>query len=130
MIQSPILAFKSLAFRVEPGEDDATNPGIFGRALANWLSDALQERGVPAGEIIAEDFGWCIRVGAKSEKLYLACAGSPDAGWRVFAFKDRGLLAGVFGRGAPTDEVDGLFVMTKDILQAAPEVLGLSEEDG
>jgi len=128
MIQSRILAFKSLAFPIDPGEDEATNPGIFGRALANWLSNALQERGVPAGEIIPEDFGWCIRIGAKSDKLYLACAGSPDASWQVYAFKDRGLLAGIFGPGAPTGEVDSLFVATKEILESAPEVMALHEE--
>ena len=128
MIQSRILAFKSLAFPIDPGEDEATNPGVFGKTLANWLNDALQERGIPAGEIIPEDFGWCIRIGAKSDKLYLACAGSPDAGWQVYAFKDRGLLAGIFGPGVPTGEVDSLFVATKEILESAPEVMALREE--
>lgn len=31
MKQSPILTFRSSAFPPEEGEDEATNPGIFGR---------------------------------------------------------------------------------------------------
>jgi hypothetical protein len=34
MKQTPLLAFESSAFAVIPGEDHETNPGIYGKALA------------------------------------------------------------------------------------------------
>jgi hypothetical protein len=55
MKKSPILAFESSAFLPVPGEDEATNPGIFGKALAQWLGTQLHLSGVAAGEIVPED---------------------------------------------------------------------------
>src|SRR5690349_191209 len=129
MIQSPILAFKSLAFPIEPGEDDATNPRIFGKALANWLSDALRERRVPVVEILAEDFGWCLRIGAKSERLFVACASDPQqrGRWQIFVFQGRGVLAELFARGGRSEAVDALFAAVREVLEGAPEVLDLRE---
>ena len=42
MKQSPLLEFESSAFAVMPGEDEETNPGIYGKALAQWLADRLR----------------------------------------------------------------------------------------
>jgi len=33
--------FKSIRFRIEPGEDEATNPGRYGKQLAEWLRERL-----------------------------------------------------------------------------------------
>jgi hypothetical protein len=51
------VVFRSSYFPVEPGEDKETNPGIYGKALAAWVAEKLQARGVPVGDVIAEDFG-------------------------------------------------------------------------
>jgi hypothetical protein len=48
MTQSPLLEFESVSFAVDPGEDEQTNPGVFGKALATWLSAPLQAGGVVA----------------------------------------------------------------------------------
>ncbi|MGZ5272384.1 MAG: hypothetical protein ACXWC6_17365, partial [Ramlibacter sp.] len=74
MKQSPLLEFKSDAFTVAPGEDEATNPGVFGKSLAEWLSGELRAGGLAAGEVIAEDFGWCVPIESKPHALYVACA--------------------------------------------------------
>jgi hypothetical protein len=130
MSQSPRLTFTSLAFPVEPGEDEATNPGIFGKALAHWLADELHQRGVPAGEVFAEDFGWCLSVGSKSDRLYIACASASArrGRWHVFVMQDDGWLAGLFGRRAMSDAVKELFSDVKELLQAASQVQDLHEE--
>jgi hypothetical protein len=48
MKQTPLLEFESSAFPVIPGEDDETNPGIYGKALAQWLAEQLREtQGTP-----------------------------------------------------------------------------------
>ena len=129
MSQSPILAFTSLAFEIEPGEDEATNPGIFGKALAHWLGDALRSRDVPAGDVFPEDFGWCLRIGTKSDKLFVACTSDPAhrGRWQVFVLQDRGLLAGIFGGGGTPESVNALFATVREILEGAPEVQNLHD---
>ena len=69
MKRSPLLEFESSVFAVVPGEDTETNPGIYGKALAQWLADQLREAGVRAGAVIAEDFGWCIPVESRPHSL-------------------------------------------------------------
>ena len=130
MSQSPELVFTSLAFPIEPGEDEATNPGIYGKALSHWLGEKLRQRNLPAVEVIAEDFGWCLRVGAKSDRLYIACASDQEhrGQWRLYVFQDKGVLAGLFGRSRMSEAVTDLFAEVKETLQAAPEVQDLRED--
>lgn len=42
-------------FEIEPGEDQETNPGVYGRAFAHWLADRLRSRGEPVEQVLAED---------------------------------------------------------------------------
>jgi hypothetical protein len=51
MRQSPLLEFESSAFAVIPVEDEQTNPGIYGKALAHWLVEQLRASGFPAGDV-------------------------------------------------------------------------------
>jgi len=130
MKQSPLLEFESSAFLVEPGEDEHTNPGIYGRALAQWLTEQLRTQGFPAGEIIAEDFGWCIPIESKSHSLYVACASADDLKdhWRVFAFAEGGLMRRLLGEDKSVESVASLFAAVKSVLQSSTQVLGLREE--
>ena len=49
MKQTPLLAFESSAFAVIPGEDHETNPGIYGKALAQWLAGEPRAAGSAMG---------------------------------------------------------------------------------
>src|SRR5262245_57868498 len=100
MKQSPLLDFESSAFAVVPGDDEETNPGIYGKALGQWLTEQLRAAGVPAGTPIAEDFGWCVPVESRPHSLYVACAstGEKPGEWRVFVFAEGGLLARLLGK--------------------------------
>jgi hypothetical protein len=129
MKQSALLEFSSSAFAVDPGEDAETNPGIFGRALANWVADQLRRRGIGAGEVIPEDFGWCIPIESKPHSLYVACA-STESGphhWRIFAFAEGGFMSRLFGKDTSAASVESLFGVLKHLLQSAPDVQGLHE---
>ena len=130
MKQSPLLEFKSDAFAVTPGEDEATNPGVFGKALAEWLEGELRVRGLATGAVIAEDFGWCIPVASKPHALYVACVSAddrPDA-WRVFTFADGGLIGRVFGKDTREEDVARVYSAVKTVLVARPDVREVSEE--
>lgn len=130
MRQSLLLEFSSSAFEIEPGEDEHTNPNIFGRSLAHWIASQLSQKGIAAGEMIPEDFGWCVPIQSMSNRLYVACASVTDEPnrWRVFAFAERGLMAWLFGKDKSADSIASLFHQIKQILQAAPEIQNLREE--
>jgi hypothetical protein len=81
-----MLRFVSSAFTVTPGQDQETNPGIFGRALASWVSEQLIGAGFHPGGVIAEDFGWCVPVKSPPYPLYVVCASGELANhWQIFA---------------------------------------------
>lgn len=107
--QSPLLEFESSAFPVTAGEDEETNPGIYGKALAQWLAEQLREAGFQAGDIISEDFGWCVPVASAPHSLYVVCASTGDAPdrWYVFAFAEGGLMARLLGKDRRAESVFG-----------------------
>jgi hypothetical protein len=41
---------------IESGEDEETNPGVYGRAFTHWLADRLKARGESVDQIVAEDW--------------------------------------------------------------------------
>jgi hypothetical protein len=130
MTQTRLLEFESSAFAVAPGEDDETNPGIYGRALAHWLADQLRATGFSVGDVIAEDFGWCVPVASKPHSLYVACASTgerPDQ-WRVFAFAEGGVMARLLWRDTRAESLASLFAALRRCLESAPTILNLREE--
>jgi hypothetical protein len=128
MKQSPLLEFESSAFAAIPGEDEETNPGIYGKALAQWLAERLSAAGVPAGEVIAEDFGWCVPIDAGPHSLYVACAsGETSDRWQVFVFAEGGVTARLLGRDKSAESVASLFAAVRRCLESEPDVRGLRE---
>jgi len=129
MKQSPLLEFESSAFAIGPGEDEQTNPGIYGKALAQWLAEQLCAAGFAAGEAIAEDFGWCVPVESQPHSLYVACANAeePDH-WRVFVFAEGGVVARILGKDKSAESLASLFTTVRRCLESAPIVRGLREE--
>ena len=130
MQQSPILTFSSSAFAITPGEDAETNPGIYGKALAEWLSKQLGARGIAGGEAFAEDFGWCVGVKSGEKGVHVVCASgeTPDT-WQVFCFTERGFFEKLRGRPDAIEALEHVFDTVKDCLAAAPEVRDVVEEE-
>jgi hypothetical protein len=130
MKRSPLLEFTSAAFAIAPGEDEATNPGIFGKALADWLAGELRARRVATGAVVAEDFGWCVPVTAKPQAIYVACASAGDDSdaWRVFAFAEGGLFGRVVGKDTRDEDVARVYGMVKTAVLARPDVRDVSED--
>lgn len=129
-MQSPLLEFESSAFAVIPGEDQETNPGIYGKALAQWLAEQLRAAGFSVGDIVAEDFGWCVPVASAPHALYVACASTgerPDQ-WRVFAFAEGGVMARLLGKDRRAESLATLFAVLRRALEFAPTVRNLREE--
>ena len=130
MKQSPLLEFESSAFPVVPGEDEETNPGVYGKALARWLAEQLRAAGVPAGDVVPEDFGWCVRVEFEPHALYVACAstGEKPNQRRVFAFAEGGVMARLLGKDPSAESLASLFAAVRHCLESTATVRGLHEE--
>jgi hypothetical protein len=117
MKQSPLIEFRSTIFEVAEGEDEETNPGIYGKSLAAWLASQLR---VPEEDVVAEDFGWCVPVKSSQHRVYVACSsedGSKDK-WRVFVFAEGGFVSRVLGRDTRVAEVTSVFARVKQMLEA------------
>lgn len=131
MKQSPLLIFESDAFAPEAGEDKATNPGIFGKRLAEWLRERLSGSAFTPRDVLAEDFGWLVPVESSPHSLYVACASTDGTGeeWRVFVFAEGGLLARLMGRDRRHESVDALHAALRELLGREPAIRNLREED-
>ncbi len=130
MTQSAYIHFKSDSFPIIPGEDEETNPGLFGKSLAEWLSLRLQEKGLALEAIIAEDFGWCVPVPCPPYRAYVACGVSREAGsdWGVFAFAEGGLFSRLIGRDKRAEALSSLYATVRSCLEEAPEIRNLRQE--
>jgi hypothetical protein len=128
MTQTPLLEFESSAFAVIPGEDEETNPGIYGKALAQWLGEQLATAGYSPQAVIAEDFGWCVPLESDPHSIDIACAstGEKPGEWRVFAFVERGIMARL-GRDTSAETLASVFTALKQCLASAPIIRGLRE---
>lgn len=131
-MQGPNHVIRTTEFSIQPGEDTETNPGVFGRALADYLAAQIRSRGVCVEEVIPEDFGYCIMLKRKPLRLWIACgnrAGHIDE-WIAFAVAEGGLLGSFVGNIHPALEIDRISEMLGEIMRAAPGVESYSLEAG
>lgn len=123
----PQVTFSSEFFKPIPGEDEQTNPGRFGKALAEWLAERLKERGVSVEGVIPEDFGWVVMVARKPFMLWLGC-GNMDGStteWSVFPVAEPSLMQRLFRRIDPTSEVEKLKAHVAELVPLIPGVFNV-----
>jgi len=60
-------------FRIDPKEDEETNPFCYGRSLATWLRARLASLGYSPEEAIPEDFGWIVVLSRGWGVLWVGC---------------------------------------------------------
>ena len=65
--------FRSDRFPPVEGEDDAINPGVYGKRLAEFLRRGLAARGFDVSAPIAEDWGWALPVRNDAFPLWVGC---------------------------------------------------------
>jgi len=118
------VTFTSSAFPVEPGEDQETNPGIYGRALAAWVAQKLRDRGVAVVEVLAEDFGRIVIVRREPYMLWVGCASIDDSPnqWQMFIALELGLFGRLLHRKEGQEELDRLREHFRAIVVEIPGV--------
>ncbi len=124
MSTGPQVTFTSDFFRPIAGEDEETNPGCFGKALAQWLADQLNRRGVPVESIIPEDFGWVVMVSRKPFTLWFGCRNTDGSTteWSVFLVAELSTLQRLFKRVDPAREIEKLRTHLLELVPSIPGV--------
>ena len=118
------VTFTSEFFKPSSGEDEQTNPGRFGKALAEWLAERLKERGVSIEGVIPEDFGWVIMISRKPCRLWLGC-GNTDGSttvWSVFPVAELSLLQRIFKSVDPVPEIEKIKSHLVELVPLIPGV--------
>src|SRR5215467_7518611 len=122
--------FESSAFPPAPGEDDETNPGIFGRGLSEWLAEQLRGAGYQVKRSVAEDFGRVIEVEQPGCKLYVAASSTDETAteWRVFVFSEFGFFSKLKDAPSGAESVSKLMATLRGILSGSSKIRALREE--
>ena len=76
------LEFMSDQFERVPGEDEETNPDIFGLRLAEFVTKHLMANGYEADHI-AEDWGRCVIIGNAPFSSFVGCSSYGDDQWLI-----------------------------------------------
>ena len=125
-----LIWFTSSAFAGQPGEEDETNPGCLGKALAGWVRDGLRKRGVQVGEALPEDWGWVIPVEGRPFSLWVGC-GNEDGSetrWMLFAQAEPNLVQRLFKRVDTAPALDGLQRHLLEMVESDPAISDVSRE--
>ena len=66
--------FKSSDFEADPGEDEKTNPRMYGRPVVTWLHERFQALGYEVEDVFGKDWGWCVMCQRDPYWLWVGCA--------------------------------------------------------
>ncbi len=118
------VTFTTDFFKPVEGEEEKTNPGIFGQQLSEWLSAELKKRGLPIEGAVAEDFGWAVIVSRTPVFLWLACGNTDESRdeWSIYPVAERSLFQRIFRRDDPTSELNAVWEHVQAIVPTVPGV--------
>ncbi|HBZ71581.1 MAG TPA: hypothetical protein DEP35_18395 [Deltaproteobacteria bacterium] len=111
-------------FQVEPGEEEQTNPGVYGRAFAHWLAEKLKARGEAVREILPEDWGWCVILARSPYLLWIGCSNREGGTeeWGAFVTAEPGFLRRILRKPDTQPAIDRIQRMLLEIMKEIPGV--------
>lgn len=116
--------FRSSKFPPYEGEEEQINPGLWGKRLAEYLVDRLASRGVETEEIVAEDWGYYIRVKNERFSLGICCGHQNGDDDESLCFTDPGTptVRKFFKKIDATPELTRLTEALQQILASDTEI--------
>ena len=123
MIKTQV-SFRSDKFPPYPGEEEQINPGLWGKRLAEYLSQKLAEQGIQTQEIVAEDWGWYIPISNHDFRLGLCCGHQHGDDDEFICFTDPGtpIIKRLFKKIDATPALTQLTVALEQILLSDPDI--------
>jgi hypothetical protein len=118
------LEFRSTAFPPYPGEEEQINPDLYGRRLAEFISEALRCAGYEVDEPGPEDWGWCVTVRNDEFPLWVGCGRYQeyDDGFLCFIEPSKPFVRRWFRRVSTEATVDRIAGLLEAALASNPGV--------
>ena len=104
------IEFTSTEFPAYEDEDEAVNPGRFGKRLAEWLAVTLPAHGFVVRGIGAEDWGWRVEVENQAFPLWVGCGNYEEFehGFLCFIEPSKPFVRKLFSKVATSETVERL----------------------
>jgi len=123
--------FESNKFKIIKGEDESTNPRIYGLELSKWIAKELKFLGYEVEDIIPEDWGWCVVCQSKPFLLWVGCQNDFEEDkliWCCFAEAEKPIFRNPFKKldmQEPLNKLNGdLFQLLKSNFSIQIEIEG------
>lgn len=124
--------FRSSKFPPYDGEQEEINPGLWGKRLAQYMSQRLQERGIETDEIIMEDWGCYLPVRNDSCRLALCCGHQygDDDEFLIFTDPKTPRFRKFLRTVDVTPQLTELTDTVRKILESDPDIRDIKWQDG
>jgi trehalose-6-phosphatase len=116
--------FRSSQFPPYEGEEEEINPGLWGKRLAEYLTQKLAERGIETEDFAVEDWGVYLPVKNEGFRLALCCGhqdGDEDQ-FLVVTEPSTPTVKKVFRTIDATAQLTRLLDVVREILAADPAI--------
>ncbi len=119
--------FRSGKFPPYEGEQEQVNPDLWGKRLAEYLSERLREAGIQTGEICAEDWGWGISLPHDAFPMWIGCGHSQECpdGYLVFIEPSEPVIRKFLQKIDTTGGVGRVADVLDKILTSDPDIQAL-----
>lgn len=119
--------FRSPDFPALPGEDEAVNPGRYGKRLASYLAAFMPSHGFDVQGLNAEDWGWRIDLRNEAFPLWIGCGNYEEYedGFLCFIEPSRPVVRRWLKKTSTVETVERLASALEEALRAHGAVLSL-----
>jgi len=119
--------FRSDKFPPYEGEGDEINPDLWGRRLGEYLKEKLIGYGIETGDLIAEDWGWCLPVKNKTFSMWIGCGHYQEYpnGYLCFVEPSKPTIRRLFKKIDTTVQVGRVVEALGKILESDREITDL-----
>ena len=120
--------FRSNKFPPYDGEEEQINPGLWGKRLAEYLVQKLMEKGIETERMVAEDWGWYIKIKNEGFEMAVCCGRqnsdtNSDADQFVcFTYPSTPIVKKLFKKIDATSKLTLLTEALQQILASDPDI--------
>jgi len=116
--------FRSNKFPLYESEEEQINQSLWGKRLAEYFALKLSEKGIEAGEPVAEDWGWLLPIQNEDFPLALCCGhqDGDDDQFLCFTEPSKPMVKKLFKKIDATAQLTGLTGAVDQILASDPDI--------
>lgn len=125
------VTFRSNKFPPYEGEEKQINTGLWGKRLAEYLTDKLKAMGIETHEVIAEDWGWYIPIKNDGFRLAVCCGHQFGEDDEFLCFTDpaKPVFRRLFRKIDVTEQLGRVVSALEEILSTDPDIRSIEWTD-